>query len=320
MEEKLLSIGIPTYNGCDSLKKNLENIIKILKEFKLEEKINIVVSDNCSTDQTESVCRVYGNLDNFFYFKNNENIGYDRNVDNVINKSNSDYVWLLSDDDTINHRINEIYKILEDTKPQYMFVNFENEIVLDSGDENVLYAEYTDINDFFENEKFKNGLISSNIVKSSCWKSYEMSKYFDKYWIHFAYLINVFVQEKNIKTNIFYPYALVQHLTDKNNRGNWYNSDKNLLIHIKLLEILYELNFCNATKNTLKNARNVILGGYPKGIIQTRLNGHNIQKSILSEYKKYVSFTEFVKLYIYCHIPLKLIKILIKIRRGLYDR
>jgi len=50
---KLLTIAIPTYNRADLLDKQLTWLSQAIKGFETE--CEILVSDNCSTDHTQSI-------------------------------------------------------------------------------------------------------------------------------------------------------------------------------------------------------------------------------------------------------------------------
>jgi GT2 family glycosyltransferase len=65
--------------------------------------INIIISDNNSHDNTESVVKKYQKeYRNLWYYKNQENIGLDRNILNVMEYARSKYVLLLGDDDIVD--------------------------------------------------------------------------------------------------------------------------------------------------------------------------------------------------------------------------
>lgn len=49
---KKLAIAIPTYNGGMTIGENLTQILRILPD-----EVELVISDNCSTDDTEKVCK-----------------------------------------------------------------------------------------------------------------------------------------------------------------------------------------------------------------------------------------------------------------------
>lgn len=77
MDKPLLSICIPTYNRSKYLKNSIESII-CQQEF-LDGRVEIVVSDNASEDDTYSAVKAYTDrYQNVFYHRNRENIR-DRN-------------------------------------------------------------------------------------------------------------------------------------------------------------------------------------------------------------------------------------------------
>lgn len=82
----LVSICIPTYNRSSNLRKTIESIV-IQQEF-VDKKVEIVISDNASTDNTEEVGREYANkYENISYFRNKENIR-DKNFPLVLSRAN----------------------------------------------------------------------------------------------------------------------------------------------------------------------------------------------------------------------------------------
>ena len=94
MEKPLLSICIPTYNRAEVLNATL-NEITSLKEF--DEDVEIVISDNCSTDNTKLVCAEFSKkFKNVRYFRNETN-NTDQNFWNVLNLASGDYVKLQND-------------------------------------------------------------------------------------------------------------------------------------------------------------------------------------------------------------------------------
>lgn len=102
MMKPLLSICIPTYNRAHYLKDALESIVAQFNESDIAEQVEIVVSDNASVDETETVVKSFQNrFGNIRYFKNEANIGFDRNVRNVISNAAGLYCWTLGDDDVI---------------------------------------------------------------------------------------------------------------------------------------------------------------------------------------------------------------------------
>jgi len=110
----LLSLCIPTYNRADDLKKLLESICEQL-EFNSTEDIEIIISDNNSSDHTESVCKYFIELygERIKYFKNTTNIG-DLNFEHVLSKGTGDILKL--NNDNLIHNKDSLANILETIK------------------------------------------------------------------------------------------------------------------------------------------------------------------------------------------------------------
>ena len=77
MEQRLLSICIPTYNRSAYLRKCLESITG---QEGFDDEVEVVISDNCSTDDTESVGMEFDSkYPNVHYYRNEDNI-VDENI------------------------------------------------------------------------------------------------------------------------------------------------------------------------------------------------------------------------------------------------
>lgn len=104
-----LTVAIPTYNRCNLLAESLRSLLQQID--RLDEPVDIVISDNASTDDTS---RMVNDLINkgkaVSYFRNSTNLGMDKNADMAIRRSRGQYVLLMSDDDMLEE--NSIYRIL----------------------------------------------------------------------------------------------------------------------------------------------------------------------------------------------------------------
>lgn len=98
MAQKLITICIPTYNRPVELKRMLKSI----DTTKFDD-VDIVISENCSPQQKETreVVEEYRKTCKFeiHYFENDENIGYDRNIRAIMQRSTGKFSMLFSDDD-----------------------------------------------------------------------------------------------------------------------------------------------------------------------------------------------------------------------------
>lgn len=101
----LINILIPTYNREFDLKANLLYLISEIKKYKLQSKVSIIISDNCSQDQTEeSVKQIINDhrLIKIEYFRQSENIGLEKNAVFVFSKATAGHVMFIGDDDLID--------------------------------------------------------------------------------------------------------------------------------------------------------------------------------------------------------------------------
>ncbi len=93
----LLTIAIPTYNRAEKL----NSLLRELYPLRGSQRVKIVVSDNGSTDHTQSVVfkwqEFYGS--NFSSIRNASNLGFDQNVISLYLGAKTDYIWFLSDED-----------------------------------------------------------------------------------------------------------------------------------------------------------------------------------------------------------------------------
>jgi abequosyltransferase len=111
MNKILLSICIPTYNRAKYLDETINSIVS-QKRFQETEEVEIVVSDNCSEDNTKEVSenyiKIYG--DKIRYYRNSENIK-DANFEKVLACGKG--VFLKLNNDTLMNNEGTIDAILE---------------------------------------------------------------------------------------------------------------------------------------------------------------------------------------------------------------
>lgn len=95
-----LSICIPTYNRLEYLKLCLSCVLDARKGY--EDEVEIIVSNNASSDSTDEYLKSISEK-NFRYYCNNQNIGFNRNLFLLVDQyATGEYVWTLGDDDYIS--------------------------------------------------------------------------------------------------------------------------------------------------------------------------------------------------------------------------
>ncbi len=93
----LLSLCIPTFNRAQFLDACLDSLRSTSAE--VWESVEILISDNASTDHTREVVRKYEQKYRIRYFRNETNIGGERNFFAAAERASSDHVWVFGDDD-----------------------------------------------------------------------------------------------------------------------------------------------------------------------------------------------------------------------------
>ena len=95
-----LSICIPTYNRSKFLIECLDSVLQSIVGY--ENQIEIIISDNASTDETrEVVADIIRTYPWIIYNRNDVNIGAERNFYKLATLAIGDYIWILGDDDKL---------------------------------------------------------------------------------------------------------------------------------------------------------------------------------------------------------------------------
>ena len=281
-----LSIGIMTYNGSKSIVTVINSLILNIKKSNLEGKVEIVIVDNNSTDDTFTLIQNI-KYDFLAIYKNTENIRYDRNVNAVVEKAKGDFVWLLSDNDFIlEGKIKLVYDIIEkENNLGLIFVNFNNPILIEL-DKTTIFKSG---NDFYKKCKFKNGLISSNVVNRLLWLQIDMTRYYDSLWIQFGFSI----EAVTIAPSCIVPEICIREVPDLPTHWGEHGSYiKTGLRLVQLFKRMDELDYFD--KDVRRLADYVIKGAYPRGIIAAKAAGLKVDFSLfilfIRSYSKYISF------------------------------
>lgn len=169
--EVLLSICIPTYNRAKALDGNLKALNKQVSGKNLP--LELMVSDNCSSDETSTVVNKYieeGMPIN--YIRNTINLGMDGNFAQCYRKATGKYVLVLGDDDYLIDGMLE--KLLDYLKNgDYGLVHLKT-----NSQTKILEEEFTDSTLFLQNISYWITYITSNVVNSKYIKEYDFEKNF----------------------------------------------------------------------------------------------------------------------------------------------
>jgi len=119
----LLSLCIPTYNRAALLEPMLLSLCRQCAASDAD--LEIVVSDNASTDATPAVVEAASSIYPIRYFRNDMNVG-SRNFLLAVERASGEYGWVLGDDDLVLdgglHAITQA--LLANGDIDYFYVNY----------------------------------------------------------------------------------------------------------------------------------------------------------------------------------------------------
>lgn len=96
-ETPLVTIAIPTYNRAGNYLREAV----LCASAQTYQNIEIIVSDNCSTDDTEAVMKGFSDP-RIRYYRQNVNIGANNNFNYCLDRARGSYFLLFHDDDSID--------------------------------------------------------------------------------------------------------------------------------------------------------------------------------------------------------------------------
>ena len=89
---------MPTYNRAKFLEALLEQLVKSIQKYDLQTSVEILVADNCSTDDTPTILSKFQKF-GIKSLRHSSNLGPDGNFLSLFEAAQGEYTWLLGDDD-----------------------------------------------------------------------------------------------------------------------------------------------------------------------------------------------------------------------------
>ena len=204
--QKLLTIAIPTYNRAAYLDTCLLHITQQLCGY--ESLVEIIVSDNCSTDNTLEIAQSYFNDSiDFRYIRNDNNIGADRNIIQCYQLATSNYVLVLGDDDILlDSSLDKILYTLSLGQYGIVYINSYgfNSDYFQEAPKKIKHTQlliYNDLKRFIEKVNYYFTFVSGNIVnKNLIDKSINIEDFYDT---NLAQTVLIFSALFNSTSNIY---------------------------------------------------------------------------------------------------------------------
>lgn len=306
----LLTLGLPVYNGEICIGFTLQSIIDALKYVNESTQIEILVSDNNSTDKTSEVVNKFI-TDGFEikYYYNDTNIGYDGNIDAIVKKASGRYVWFLGCGEKIKvdsltrliEKLNndikytnilldfDIYDEIKNTITDKRVFSFDDDVLLE-GKNNFKYNKY-------------GPAVSSNIINKKMWLKVIDRAFVVDGWCHIERILNMIALDENSKTLLLvHPYFTLYREKD-----GWWTKPNSyllllLLLHIKVIKSMLNIGYDEEVVNKLqyKQSRSALIGA----IIQSKGYGLKTNKKIFNDLFKLFKYDYFFWLFL---LPLLLL-------------
>jgi len=110
IDQPLVSIGLPVYNGENFLEEALDSILS-----QTYSNIELIISDNASTDRTREICEAYAARDDRIrYLYNETNLGAAKNYNLLVDEARGPYFkWAAHDDIIAPTFIERCVEVLE---------------------------------------------------------------------------------------------------------------------------------------------------------------------------------------------------------------
>ena len=319
-EEKgpLLSICVPTYNRSKTLKICLASIMEQVMGY--EDDVEVIVSDNCSSDDTREVVGWAQDLGPIKYNRNESNIGAGPNFFLLVNQlAKGEYCWLIGDDDFLRKdSLSRLLRVMKENPAVEMYYtnamrlglsNLEKEmkgVVSSAQFPDDLMTESMDFND--REMRSIDELIDPKIDKSFL-GALMCSIFRRKIWLEYSSKVEVSKNDfRDVKTT--YPHAIILVMGMKGRRvyrfGNplivvgdglrTWSDEYPMVAHIRLLELLDIYESLGMDQKQIRKCRgSVLLNTVPQIVfLSIKYDGGcrdlvDYKKSI----SKYMTYCEF---------------------------
>jgi abequosyltransferase len=247
-----LSIAIPTYNRRNLLEETLNSVFS-----QITSQVELIICDNASTDDTEVFIKEYIEKYTYVkYFRNQKNIGMDRNFLTCLEKSTGDYVLMLSDDDLLDkNAVSNLLSLIENSKNDNigiisLNVRTINDGVLLYNNNDIQIFSHDEIAQYYKNVGIMLTFISSIVYNRKLFEQVQKKrKYLDTYLFVTGMIFQI-LSLPDVKSCIL-PATIINARQDNSGGINFYNifiihwkkvlfSDENRNIKKKVLRKIYK--------------------------------------------------------------------------------
>ncbi len=188
-ENILLTIAIPTYNRLECLEELLPELTTQCKPY---QDIEILVSDNCTTDGTARYVQDMAATNHQIRYRvNSANVGADENFVRCVEDAQGMYVWLFGDDEVVcEGAVDSIMSTLKKYPVSLLIVGFDQRLEYTKP---YFFSTFKEFVNFIKpNVLMEQSLITCNIFRKD--------------------IFNVRVARQRILSNLGHMYAIMETL------------------------------------------------------------------------------------------------------------
>lgn len=222
-----LSICIPTYNRSGYLRECLSSVLTSVAGY--EREIEIVISNNASTDDTEDIIRAFQEAYPFIrYHRNVKNIGGERNFYLLATLAYGENIWIFGDDDKME--VTAVARVLENIRAGHNlticnYSKWDKKFTLQSkkiGLRGEKDQSFNDSNTLMKRFGLHLGYISSVIVNRSLFLKLPVEDYesFVEYGFPFLYAVYFGVTKGSFRAG-FIVAPLICNRGDNSGNYDW---------------------------------------------------------------------------------------------------
>lgn len=311
--------GIPTYCGSETICDTLKSIITQVKVDGIE--YSILISDNNSSDNVIEKATSFLNSNNFSDFEIISNTNYDNSFDgNIINlylNFKGDYIWLLSDDDSLSSKfsLKSFAKLISETNTDVFVSNYEecdsnlNIIEPRIRKDEINNLVTTDVNLWLKSTRLNFGLVSTLVFKKNCLNINQLFEFYGLGSIHIGMAImgasNGIAQSTELR--------LVRM---RSGNTSWGKDGTFAISFLNISEIIYKCYMLKyLDKYGMKFAQNIFFIDNWYRIIKSKIEGLNYNRLIF--FKQFIFYSYFLRFWVFdivlLIIPCKVFKLIYKI-------
>jgi len=230
MDRPLVSICIPVYNGAGTLPETIDSIAaQVTDDFE------VILCDDCSTDDSYGICRDYAGKYPFIHaFRNEENLGMDRNFAKAALHGRGTYVWFCGQDDVFMPGAVDKFREIVGKHPDVDFIYFNYRIM--NGDLTREVAPpvldmpgdrfFTDSLEYFREIDHVPTFLPAAVMRRRFWDETDYEVFFDTHYVQVGVWLSNFTHAKT------YVVADPGFIICRNPADSWKYRDGRMLFEI----------------------------------------------------------------------------------------